>query len=66
MSLKRPSAPIREVEAIERVRTKIAEEDRFFKELLYFRNLYKAGLISKSEHDRRLKEEEEEEKRQSE
>ncbi|KAL6277239.1 hypothetical protein ACE6H2_020840 [Prunus campanulata] len=64
VSLKRPTAPIREVEVIEQVRAKIAEEDRFFKELLYFRNLYKAGLISKVEHDRRVKEEEEEEKRQ--
>lgn len=65
MSLKRPAAPIREVEAIERVRVKLAEEDRFFKTLLDFRHLYKVGLIGKAEHDRRVKEEEEEEKRQS-
>ena len=65
VSLKRPAAPIKEVEAIELVRAKIAEEDRFFKELLYFRNLYKAGLIGKAEHDRRVREEEEEEARQS-
>ncbi|XP_021832639.1 eukaryotic translation initiation factor 5B-like [Prunus avium] len=43
---------------------KIAEEDRFFKELLYFKNLFKAGLIGRVEHDRRVREEEEEEKRQ--
>ncbi|CAL2238722.1 unnamed protein product [Prunus armeniaca] len=43
VSLKRPTASKWEIEAIERVRSKIAEEYRFFKNLLGFVNLFKAG-----------------------
>ncbi|CAB4283646.1 unnamed protein product [Prunus armeniaca] len=53
----------RDVEAIERVWVKIAEEDRFFKTLLDFGNLHKAGLISEAKHARRKKEKEVEEMR---
>lgn len=61
MSLKRLIAMKREIEVIERVRAKIAEEDRVFRTLLDYKNLYKAGLISEPEYTRRKEEEEEEE-----
>ncbi|CAB4278509.1 unnamed protein product [Prunus armeniaca] len=63
VSLKQPIAIRREVEVIERVQGKVAEEDRFFKTLLDFGNLFKVSLISEPEHARRQKEKEEEEKR---
>lgn len=53
VSLKWPIATKREMEIIERVRSKIAEKDRFFKTLLDFKNLFKAGLISEPEYARR-------------
>lgn len=61
VSLKRLIAMKREIEVIERVRAKIAEEDRVFRTLLDYKNLYKAGLISEPEYTRRKEEEEEEE-----
>ncbi|XP_021822610.1 uncharacterized protein LOC110764017 [Prunus avium] len=63
VSLKWPIAPKRDVEAIERVREKIAKGDRFWKDLLDFGNLHKAGLITGAEHTRREKEKHEEEER---
>ncbi|CAL8135707.1 unnamed protein product [Prunus armeniaca] len=50
VSLKRPIATKREVEIIERVRSKIAKEER-------------VGLISEAEHARKQKEKEEEQRR---
>ncbi|CAL9029222.1 unnamed protein product, partial [Prunus brigantina] len=61
VSLKRPIATKREIEVIERVRSRIPEEDRFHKALLDFKNLFRAGLISEPEYLRRKKEEEEKE-----
>lgn len=58
VSLKRPSVSKEEVRAIDRVREKVAEEDRFHKTLLNFRNLFKAGLITEAEFSRRQAEEE--------
>ncbi|CAL8991908.1 unnamed protein product, partial [Prunus brigantina] len=46
VSLKWPIATKREIEVIERVRSRIPEEDRFHKALLDFKNLFRAGLIS--------------------
>ncbi|CAL8114253.1 unnamed protein product [Prunus armeniaca] len=63
VSLKRPIATKREIEVIERVRSRISEEGRFHKALLDYKNLYKAGLICELEYVRR-KEEEEEKDRQ--
>ncbi|CAL9020963.1 unnamed protein product [Prunus brigantina] len=61
VSLKWPTMSKKDVEAIKRVRrAKIAQEDRFFKTLLDFGNLHKAGLITEAEHARRKKEKEEE------
>ncbi|CAL8175016.1 unnamed protein product [Prunus armeniaca] len=60
MPLKWPTTSKRDVEAIERVWAKIVEEDRFFKTLLDFGNLHKAGLITEAKHARRKKEKEEE------
>ncbi|KAI5326015.1 hypothetical protein L3X38_035089 [Prunus dulcis] len=56
VSLKWPTASKRDVETIESVSSKIAEEDRFFKNLLDFSNLLKAGMISEPEHNRKEKE----------
>ncbi|CAL9024548.1 unnamed protein product, partial [Prunus brigantina] len=61
VALKRPIATKREFEVIERVRAKFAEEDRVFRTLLDYKNLYKAGLINEPEYTRRKEEEEEEE-----
>ncbi|CAL8997616.1 unnamed protein product, partial [Prunus brigantina] len=61
LSLKQPIATKREIEVIERVRSRIPEEDRFHKALLDFKNLFRAGLISEPEYLRRKKEEEEKE-----
>lgn len=41
---------------IERVRGKVAEDERYFKTLLDFGNLFKAGLITEAENARREKE----------
>ncbi|CAL8133330.1 unnamed protein product [Prunus armeniaca] len=59
LSLKRPIATKREIEVIERVRSRISEEGCVHKALLDYKNLYKAGLISESEYLRRKEEEEE-------
>ncbi|CAL9020828.1 unnamed protein product [Prunus brigantina] len=48
LSLKRPIATKRVIEIIERVRSKIAKEERVFKTLLDFGNLFKAGLNERS------------------
>ncbi|CAL8997889.1 unnamed protein product [Prunus brigantina] len=50
LSLKWSTASKRDIEAIERVREKVAKEDRFFKSFLEFGNLYKASLITKLEY----------------
>ncbi|KAI5334822.1 hypothetical protein L3X38_024955 [Prunus dulcis] len=50
VSLKLPTTFKRDIEMIERIQPKIAEEDHFFKTLLDFGNLFKAGLISEPEH----------------
>ncbi|CAL2270296.1 unnamed protein product [Prunus armeniaca] len=63
VSLKWPITTKREVEVIERVQSKIAEEERAFRTLLNVGNLFKAGLISEAEHAIRQKEKEEEERR---
>ncbi|CAL8161875.1 unnamed protein product [Prunus armeniaca] len=63
VSLKRPIATKKEVEIIERIRSKIAEEERVFRILLDFGNFFKVGLISEAEHARRQKEKEEEQRR---
>lgn len=63
--LKWPTTSKRDVEAVERVRAKIAKKDPFFKTLLDFGNLHKAGIITEAEHARRKKENEEEERRNS-
>lgn len=49
VSLKRPIPTREDVRAIERVRNKIAEDDRYFKALLSFGNPFKVGLISDAE-----------------
>ncbi|CAL8102300.1 unnamed protein product [Prunus armeniaca] len=46
LSLKRPIATKREIEVIERVRSRIAEEGRVHKALLDYKNMFKAGLIN--------------------
>ncbi|CAL2234244.1 unnamed protein product [Prunus armeniaca] len=46
MSLKRPIATKREIEVIERIRSRIAEEGRVHKALLDYKNMFKAGLIN--------------------
>ncbi|KAI5330164.1 hypothetical protein L3X38_029562 [Prunus dulcis] len=49
VSLKRLTASKRDVEAIERVRGKLAEDDGYFETLLGFGNLFKVGLITEAE-----------------
>ncbi|CAL2257389.1 unnamed protein product [Prunus armeniaca] len=53
VSLKRPIATKRKIEVIERIQSRIAEEDRFFRTLLDYKNLFKAGLIDDPEYSRR-------------
>ncbi|CAB4285945.1 unnamed protein product [Prunus armeniaca] len=60
VSLKWPTASKRDIGMIEHILSKIAEEDHFFKTLLDFSNMFKAGLISELEYARRKKEKEEE------
>ncbi|CAL2270942.1 unnamed protein product [Prunus armeniaca] len=65
-SLKRPITMKREIEVIERVRSRISEEGRFHKALLDYKNLYNACLISELEYLRRKEEEEEKERQRRE
>lgn len=53
VSLKRPTPTTGEVKAIDRVREKVSEDDRYFKSLLSFRPLFKAGLISEAKFNKR-------------
>ncbi|CAB4308343.1 unnamed protein product [Prunus armeniaca] len=63
VSLKRPITTKREIEVIERVRSRIPEEGRVHKALLDYKNLFRAGPISEPQYLRRKEEEEEEERR---
>lgn len=56
VSLKRPSVMKEDVRTIKRVQSKIAEGNRYFKTLLSFGNLFKAGLIEYAKKTEREKE----------
>ncbi|CAB4312631.1 unnamed protein product [Prunus armeniaca] len=64
LSLKRPITTKREIEVIERIRSRKPKEGHVHKGLLDYKNLYKSGLISETEYLQRREEEEEERQRQ--